>query len=136
MINRMVFDRELGPGKSFLDIGHGIGNLCLQAAYMFGCRAKGIEIDEGRNSVAIRLKSHFESICSQQKETDQMQFKPGQIDFIQGGLEEPAHRTFLVEDTDFTIVNNFGKCLKFPLGFAFKAGWRDLIVGLSSVNGQ
>jgi precorrin-6B methylase 2 len=27
----------------FLDVGHGAGNTCLQAAYTIGCEARGIE---------------------------------------------------------------------------------------------
>lgn len=36
----------------FLDIGHGIGNTVLQAAYTVGCEALGIEVVELRHLLA------------------------------------------------------------------------------------
>jgi len=37
---------DLQATNLFLDIGHGIGNTCLQAAYTIGCDARGIERKE------------------------------------------------------------------------------------------
>jgi cyclopropane fatty-acyl-phospholipid synthase-like methyltransferase len=38
----------LTSGHVFLDVGHGIGNACLQAAFTVGCKAKGVELVEAR----------------------------------------------------------------------------------------
>ena len=52
--------------KIFLDIGHGIGNGVLQAAYTCGCEARGIEIDPDRHIFAIIFE---ESIRRQANDT-------------------------------------------------------------------
>jgi cyclopropane fatty-acyl-phospholipid synthase-like methyltransferase len=38
----------LTSGHTFMDLGHGIGNTCLQAAFTVGCKAKGVELVEAR----------------------------------------------------------------------------------------
>ena len=40
-----ILEKVLKVDKTqvFLDIGHGLGNTCLQAAYTIGCEARGIE---------------------------------------------------------------------------------------------
>ena len=36
----------------YLDIGHGIGNTCMQAAFTVGCEARGIEVVGDRDDIA------------------------------------------------------------------------------------
>ena len=36
----------------YVDIGHGIGNTCMQAAFTVGCEARGIEVVGKRNDIA------------------------------------------------------------------------------------
>ena len=40
-----ILEKVLKVDKTqvFLDIGHGLGSTCLQAAYTIGCEARGIE---------------------------------------------------------------------------------------------
>ena len=34
--------------NTFVDLGHGIGNACLQASYTIGCHSKGVELVDAR----------------------------------------------------------------------------------------
>jgi hypothetical protein len=34
---------KVDKSQVFLDIGHGLGNTCMQEAYTIGCEARGIE---------------------------------------------------------------------------------------------
>ena len=47
---------ELKADDVFLDIGHGIGNATLQAAFTSGCEARGIELVDGRYRIAQYFK--------------------------------------------------------------------------------
>lgn len=45
----------MGPLKkhqTFADLGHGVGNACLQASYTVGCKSKGIELIDARYFVS------------------------------------------------------------------------------------
>lgn len=39
---------NLSKEHVFVDLGHGIGNACLQASYTIGCRSRGIELVDSR----------------------------------------------------------------------------------------
>jgi hypothetical protein len=43
---------RLHQGMVFCDIGHGIGNLPIQAAFTYGCESRGIEMVGGRHDIA------------------------------------------------------------------------------------
>ena len=55
---------------TFLDIGHGIGNACLQAAYTQGCKVKGIELVHERNIIANVFKDNFEVILNRMEKDE------------------------------------------------------------------
>lgn len=46
---------EVGPDDVFLDLGHGMGSVCIQAVYTVGCVARGIELVEARHELAERF---------------------------------------------------------------------------------
>eukprot|EP00526_Cylindrotheca_closterium_P006460 CAMPEP_0113625038 /NCGR_PEP_ID=MMETSP0017_2-20120614/12923_1 /TAXON_ID=2856 /ORGANISM="Cylindrotheca closterium" /LENGTH=607 /DNA_ID=CAMNT_0000535119 /DNA_START=14 /DNA_END=1837 /DNA_ORIENTATION=+ /assembly_acc=CAM_ASM_000147 len=87
----------------FLDIGHGIGNACIQAAFTFGCEARGIEVVADRNSVAEVFRDHLQS---QAKENagDRV---VGDIRLKHGRLEDIEYRDFLTQGVTRAYVNNF-----------------------------
>ena len=55
-----------------VDIGHGIGNSCLQAAYTFGCQTRGIECLQSRNNVAQILAWRLEDAAQVHQTRDKM----------------------------------------------------------------
>jgi len=59
-----IFDLlELRSTDVFIDIGHGIGNAVLQAAFTRGCESRGIELQHFRNLVATQ----FDEVLQQEK---------------------------------------------------------------------
>lgn len=46
---------ELKSTDVFIDIGHGIGSVVLQAAFTRGCDSRGIELKQKRNSLATKI---------------------------------------------------------------------------------
>ena len=50
---------KLGKDKVFCDIGHGIGNLPIQAAFTHGCESRGIEMVGDRHAIAECLNEFF-----------------------------------------------------------------------------
>ena len=93
----------LGQDDVFLDIGHGIGNTCLQAAFTIGCEARGIEVVFGRNSVAEVFKDNLEA---QNTESPKPRIV-GKVSLRHGRLEDPQHQEFLTSGVTRAYVNNF-----------------------------
>lgn len=87
----------------FLDIGHGIGNTCIQAAFTVGCEARGIEVVYDRNSVAEVFR---DNLYSQNKDNPHPR-KVGEIILRHGRLEEEEHLDFLTKGVTRAYVNNF-----------------------------
>ena len=50
---------QLKPESIICDLGHGVGNLVIQAAYTIGCESRGIELVQARHEVAETLRAHF-----------------------------------------------------------------------------
>ena len=87
----------------FLDIGHGIGNACLQAAFTAGCEARGIEVIEDRQSIA----EAFRDFLRMRAEEDGGKRIVGKVDLRYGRLEDSEHHKFLTEGVTRAYVNNF-----------------------------
>jgi hypothetical protein len=87
----------------FLDIGHGIGNTCIQAAFTAGCEARGIEVVYGRNSIAEVFR---DNMVNQNRDQPYPRLV-GQVDLRHGRLEDEAHRDFLTRGVTRAYVNNF-----------------------------
>jgi Histone methylation protein DOT1 len=49
----------------FLDVGHGVGNFCLQAAYCTGCEARGIEVVRDRYNISLKFMTELQQMSSQ-----------------------------------------------------------------------
>ena len=53
----------------FLDIGHGVGNTCLQAAYCIGCEARGIEIIKDRYQVSLDFAQKLDDVAREKSDS-------------------------------------------------------------------
>ena len=98
---------------------------CLQAAYTYGSHAKGIECDERRNSIAIKLADGLAELHAAQQHKG---FKPGNVAFEQGKLQDPDFRDFLVEETDLVFCNNFGKFVLLSLVWVGAVAWSCAVI--------
>jgi hypothetical protein len=94
---------ELSKEDTFLDIGHGIGNACIQAAFTFGCEARGIEVVYDRNSVAEVFRDNLDS----QNKDNPLSRLVGQVILRHGRLENVQHQDFLTDGVTRAYVNNF-----------------------------
>jgi len=102
-MKKMMKLLEMGRDDVFLDIGHGIANTCLHAAFCVGCEARGIEVVNDRHSIG-------EVFCSQMLNYNREHQSPrpiGKIDLRLGQLEDPEHREFLTKNVTRAYVNNF-----------------------------
>lgn len=73
---------QLGSHQVFVDIGHGIGNLCLQAAYTLGCEARGIEVMDARNNCGEAYRRNFEEQHRIMSERDlKVNGRPGALEY-------------------------------------------------------
>jgi SAM-dependent methyltransferase len=89
-------------GDVVVDIGCGIGNFVLQAAFVSRCEARGIEIDHDRFFIAKHGFEH--DLCIQQHRKlhlgrDNTEFDKGKTKFIHGRLEAEEYRDFLTKPT-------------------------------------
>eukprot|EP00934_Nitzschia_sp_Nitz4_P002494 Nitzschia sp. Nitz4//scaffold267_size26297//22673//25031//NITZ4_008273-RA/size26297-augustus-gene-0.21-mRNA-1//-1//CDS//3329544917//2484//frame0 len=100
MLNKILC---LSHNDVFLDIGHGIGNTCLQAAFTTGCEARGIEVVFGRNSIAEVFRDTMVNL-NQSHVTPRM---VGKVTLLHGRLEEPQFRDYLTKGVTRAYVNNF-----------------------------
>ena len=63
-VQKKMIDEVIGLTKDmvYVDIGHGIGNTCMQAAFTVGCESRGIELVDDRNHIA---KSFYQDLLAQ-----------------------------------------------------------------------
>lgn len=93
---------EVEEKDTFVDIGHGIGNAVLQAAYTIGCEARGIEVCADRNMLACHFSEELLSRCG----------KVAIVRLVHGQMELKEHRQFLTKSGEERIkafCNNFGR---------------------------
>ncbi|KAL3908866.1 MAG: hypothetical protein SGILL_008318 [Bacillariaceae sp.] len=102
-MKRMMKVLELNKDDVFLDIGHGIGNTCLHAAFCIGCEARGIEVVAGRHSIAKTFHSELE----RQNASIENPIGVGKVELRLGQLEDPQHKDFLTQGVTKAYVNNF-----------------------------
>ena len=95
---------EVSPKRSFVDIGHGIGNVCIQAALTRGCESAGIELVEHRNFVS----SEFWRACLEDLSVNHFLESRGDCHLECGDLVKNIEwlATF-----DAAFVNNFNEVL-------------------------
>ena len=92
---------ELQPSDIFVDLGHGLGNAVMQAAYTHGCASRGIEVVKSRFDVSLAFKKRE---LSEMAGCFPMQLRHGQI-------EKAEHRHFLTmsgKSVMKVLCNNFG----------------------------
>jgi SAM-dependent methyltransferase len=105
MVMQTLMNNILGLTRDdvFLDIGHGIGNTCLQAALTAGCEARGIEVVFSRNSIAGVFRDRMFARHQLNSKTRIM----GEVKLRHGRLEDESQREFLTKGITRAFVNNF-----------------------------
>ena len=105
-MKKIIDMTNLSVSDIFLDIGHGIGNACLQAAFTVGCEARGIEVVPQRCMISKFLT---ETMMEQLKEIKHSECltmrKIGKIYLREGSVVDPSLKTFL-SSANVVLVNN------------------------------
>ncbi|CAB9521721.1 Histone methylation protein DOT1 [Seminavis robusta] len=104
---------ELMPHHVFLDLGHGIGNTCLQAAFTMGCRAKGVELVEARYYASEAVHSTIAKVANEKRMSKPTEWdhRAGLVELKHGRIEDPTLREWLTCDIDRIFVNNFAEVM-------------------------
>jgi len=99
LVRKMLNETKLGPGSLLVDLGSGVGTICLQASAMTGCKSLGIELMEGRHKVAQTLMTLMELY------SEQARFPCGEIELVLGDFTRDEMRARAVQ-ADVLFVNN------------------------------
>jgi len=105
IFTRMI---NLQPNDVFIDIGHGVGSISLQAAYTKGCEARGIEIHSDRFTISKQLKAELEDLRDLEKQQDLNNDdyrNVGNVKFIEGDFSNKCHEEFITQANKI-FVNN------------------------------
>lgn len=92
---------KLRPGKVFLDMGSGIGNVVLQVAAQCQCESHGIEIMQKPAQLAEKQCAEF---------TRRMQYygkSCGEVSLVHGDFLENKHTLDVIAKADVILVNNY-----------------------------
>lgn len=120
----------IGAGQSFVDIGSGIGQICLQVAATVPCAVAGIELDRDRCLVALNLLRAFNLLLLEagSKCIVRIDFKrcsfmgdrdwPGlsKEDAAQAARNSVKEMNALIAGADVLFFNNFGPWFMKPAG--------------------
>jgi len=99
LVRKMLNETKLGPGSLLVDLGSGVGTICMQASAMTGCKSLGIELMEGRHKVAQTLMMLMEMY------SEQARLPCGEIELVLGDFTRDEIRARAVE-ADVLFVNN------------------------------
>jgi hypothetical protein len=99
-VSEIIRVSGLGPGKQFMDLGSGVGNVVLQAALESGCEAYGIEINPAPAEIAKGFQEQFEMRCKM------WGVCAGSVELEEGSMLESRRVDELLPKADVVLVNN------------------------------
>ncbi|KAJ3710322.1 S-adenosyl-L-methionine-dependent methyltransferase [Lentinula raphanica] len=100
MLEFIFAGTRLAKHSTFVDLGSGIGNTLVEAAFKIGCFAYGIEIrkevaDLGQLFIQeFKMRSSFVGVT------------PGEIEFENGDMCASARAVEVLKQADVVLVNN------------------------------
>ncbi|ESK95490.1 histone-lysine n-methyltransferase [Moniliophthora roreri MCA 2997] len=112
---------SLGPDSLFLDLGSGVGNICVQASLQTGCKSYGIEILPNPSNVGKEMVEAWKTRC---------QFwglSCGEIELEEGDFLKSAKVDELMGKADIVLVDN--KVFDESLNEALRPKFLDLKEG-------
>ena len=56
--------------NTFVDLGHGIGNACLQASYTIGCKSNGVELVDARFYASEAFRRSLAKVVETKKDIE------------------------------------------------------------------
>ena len=101
LLSRIFSDLGLSPGKTFLDLGCGVGNCLIQAAGETGCNAVGIEIMDHAAGLGVALIAEFEARMRA------WGLSHGKITFHHGDMLSHPAIPVVMQQVDVVLCNNY-----------------------------
>ncbi|KAG6816266.1 hypothetical protein H0H87_007347 [Tephrocybe sp. NHM501043] len=117
----MIQITKLDEDSLFLDLGSGVGNVCVQASLQTGCKSYGIELLPGPAKIAREMKEHLEVRCKM------WGVRIGEIELEQGDMLKSSRVDELIPQADVVLVDN--KVFEARLNEALRPKFLDLKEG-------
>ncbi|KAG6885032.1 hypothetical protein C0993_006448 [Termitomyces sp. T159_Od127] len=112
---------RLREDSLFLDLGSGVGNVCVQASLQTGCRSYGIEVLPGPAKIAREMKEHLAVRCRM------WGVRLGEIELEEGDMLKSSRVNELIPQADVVLVDN--KVFDEKLNEALRPKFLDLKEG-------
>ncbi|KAG6874167.1 hypothetical protein C0995_005585 [Termitomyces sp. Mi166 len=117
----MIQITRLREDSLFLDLGSGVGNVCVQASLQTGCRSYGIEVLPGPAKLAREMKEHLAVRCRM------WGVRLGEIELEEGDMLKSSRVNELIPQADVVLVDN--KVFDEKLNEALRPKFLDLKEG-------
>ncbi|KAF5377175.1 hypothetical protein D9615_006438 [Tricholomella constricta] len=121
LAHEMIEITKLNEDSLFLDLGSGVGNVCVQASLQTGCRSYGIELMPGPAKIAREMREHLEVRCRM------WGVRLGEIELEEGNMLESPRVNELIAKADVVLVDN--KVFEESLNEALRPKFLDLKEG-------
>ncbi|GLB36625.1 putative histone methyltransferase that specifically methylates histone H3 to form H3K79me [Lyophyllum shimeji] len=121
LAHEMIELTKLTEDSLFLDLGSGVGNVCVQASLQTGCRSYGIELMPGPAKIAREMREHLEVRCRL------WGVRLGEVELEEGNMLESARVNELIPQADVVLVDN--KVFEQSLNEALRPKFLDLKEG-------
>ncbi|KAG5638184.1 hypothetical protein H0H81_001386 [Sphagnurus paluster] len=112
---------KLNENSLFLDLGSGVGNVCVQASLQTGCKSYGIELMPAPAKIAREMREHLQVRCKM------WGVRLGEIELEEGNMLESPRVNELIAQADVVLVDN--KVFEESLNEALRPKFLDLKEG-------
>lgn len=100
-ISKMLVEQtKMTSGQVFVDLGSGVGNVCLQAALEIGCESWGCEVMDNACKLAEAQTTEFAARCML------WGIKPGKVHLERGDFRKNDAINGALKRADVVLVNN------------------------------
>ncbi|KAF8323118.1 DOT1-domain-containing protein [Clavulina sp. PMI_390] len=100
-ISDLIHRFGLGPGRTFVDLGSGVGNCVIQAALQAGCDSYGIELNAPVAALSFTQQREFHARLRMWGLT------AGSVTLLEGDFTESPEVCEWIRKADVVLVNNY-----------------------------
>ncbi|KAI0809016.1 S-adenosyl-L-methionine-dependent methyltransferase [Irpex lacteus] len=127
-VTEIIKTTGINQNTLLLDLGSGVGNVCLHASLATGCRSYGIELMPAPAKLARSQHEQFQARCRM------WGLQMGEVELEEGNMLESRRTDELLKQADVVLVNN--KVFKESLNEALRSKFLDLKDGAIVVSLQ
>lgn len=99
-VTEIIKTTGINQNTLLLDLGSGVGNVCLHASLATGCRSYGIELMPAPAKLARSQHEQFQSRCRM------WGLQMGEVELEEGNMLESRRTDELLKQADVVLVNN------------------------------